>query len=78
MDLVNKQITIDETPFSYDQWTGGKYYQDGKLFEFTIADSYQENGDYHSILVTWVDDEPAEGTALLVIEEEIIRKYNER
>lgn len=76
MELQNKQITIDGTPFSYDQWTGGKYYQNGKLYEFTIADSYQENGDYHSILVTWVEDEPTNSPIdLLIIEEEIIKQY---
>lgn len=76
MDSASNKITIDETPFSYDQWTGGKYYQDGKLFEFTITEKYQEKDEYHSLLVTWVEEDPiASPIDLLILEEQIIKQY---
>lgn len=73
---LNTKITIDEKPFSYDTYTGGKYYQDGKLLDFTVYESGSENHETPITLVTWVEDEPTDSPIdLLIIEEQIIKQY---
>lgn len=68
-------IALDKKPYSIESLFSGHYTYSNMEFLFTITVSWDENSDYHSYVVDWIDEPPLLESELVKIKIDIVQQF---